>query len=115
MNPTAMLILIVTAHAVFFWSAIRRWQLLRLGKFVNRFDRIPDGRHAADAAGSLLLASERAVQVALEAIQAMGGAGYLNEVSAGRLLRDAKLYTIGAGTAEIRRMLVGRELIGKLE
>ena len=81
----------------------------------RRFDRIPDGRHAADAAGSLLLASERAVQVALEAIQAMGGAGYLNEVSAGRLLRDAKLYTIGAGTAEIRRMLIGRELIGKLE
>ena len=59
-------------------------------------------------------ASERAVQVALEAIQAMGGAGYLNEVPAGRLLRDAKLYTIGAGTAEIRRMLIGRELTGRL-
>jgi isovaleryl-CoA dehydrogenase len=78
-------------------------------------DGAPDRRHSAAAAACLLLASERGVQVALEAIQAMGGAGYLNEVSAGRLLRDAKLYTIGAGTAEIRRMLIGRELIGRLE
>ena len=81
----------------------------------GRFDRVPGERHSAAAAACLLLASERGVQVALEAIQAMGGAGYLNEVPAGRLLRDAKLYTIGAGTAEIRRMLIGRELIGKLE
>lgn len=79
-----------------------------------RFDREPDRRHSAAAAACLLAASERAVQVALEAIQAMGGAGYLNEVPAGRLLRDAKLYTIGAGTAEIRRMLIGRELTGRL-
>ena len=79
-----------------------------------RFDRAPDERHAAAAAASLLLASERAVQVALEAIQSLGGAGYLNEVPAGRLMRDAKLYTIGAGTAEIRRMLIGRELTGRL-
>ena len=61
-----------------------------------------------EAAASLLHASERAVDVALEAIQALGGAGYLNESGAGRLLRDAKLYTIGAGTNEIRRMLIGR-------
>ena len=80
----------------------------------GRFDRQPDRRHSAAAAACLLAASERAVQVALEAIQSMGGAGYLNEVPAGRLLRDAKLYTIGAGTAEIRRMLIGRELTGRL-
>ena len=60
----------------------------------------------------LLHASERAVDVALEAIQTLGGAGYLNESGAGRLLRDAKLYTIGAGTNEIRRMLIGRGLTG---
>ena len=67
---------------------------------------------SAEAAAALLHASERAVDVALEAIQALGGAGYLNENDAGRLLRDAKLYTIGAGTNEIRRMLIGRELTG---
>lgn len=80
----------------------------------SRFDLEPGQRHSAAAAACLLAASERAVQVALEAIQSMGGAGYLNEVPAGRLLRDAKLYTIGAGTAEIRRMLIGRELTGRL-
>ena len=80
----------------------------------GRFDREPGARHGAPAAACLLLASERAVQVALEAIQSLGGAGYLNEMPAGRLLRDAKLYTIGAGTAEIRRMLIGRELTGRL-
>lgn len=63
-----------------------------------------------DAAACLLLASENAVQVALEAIQALGGNGYINDFPAGRLLRDAKLYDIGAGTNEIRRMLIGREL-----
>jgi isovaleryl-CoA dehydrogenase len=81
----------------------------------RRFDDDPGRRHSAAAAACLLAASERAVQVALEAIQSMGGAGYLNEVPAGRLVRDAKLYTIGAGTAEIRRMLIGRELTGRLE
>jgi isovaleryl-CoA dehydrogenase len=81
----------------------------------RRFDREPAGRHAAAAAASLLAASEHAVQVALESIQSLGGAGYLNEMPSGRLLRDAKLYTIGAGTAEIRRMLIGRELTGRLE
>jgi isovaleryl-CoA dehydrogenase len=64
----------------------------------------------ADAASCLLYASESAVQVTLEAIQALGGNGYINEYSTGRLMRDAKLYTIGAGTNEIRRMLIGREL-----
>ena len=63
-----------------------------------------------DAAGCLLYASERATQVALEAIQALGGNGYINDYPTGRLLRDAKLYEIGAGTQEIRRMLIGREL-----
>ncbi len=63
-----------------------------------------------DAASCLLHASESAVQVALEAIQTLGGNGYINEYPAGRILRDAKLYAIGAGTNEIRRMLIGREL-----
>lgn len=72
------------------------------------FDQAAGSR--ADAAACLLYASERAVQVALEAIQALGGNGYINEYPTGRLLRDAKLYDIGAGTNEIRRMLIGREL-----
>ncbi|MFL5790130.1 MAG: acyl-CoA dehydrogenase family protein [Actinomycetota bacterium] len=76
------------------------------------FDADPGVRRSIDAAAALLHASERAVEVALEAIQALGGAGYLNESGAGRLLRDAKLYTIGAGTNEIRRMLIGRGLTG---
>jgi isovaleryl-CoA dehydrogenase len=63
-----------------------------------------------DAAGAILYAAERATQMALEAIQALGGNGYINEFPTGRLLRDAKLYEIGAGTSEIRRMLIGREL-----
>ena len=81
----------------------------------RRFDREPGGRHSSAAAACLLAASEHAVRVALESIQSLGGAGYLNEVPSGRLLRDAKLYTIGAGTAEIRRMVIGRELTGRLE
>ena len=63
-----------------------------------------------DAAGAILYASERATLMALEAIQCLGGNGYINDYPAGRLLRDAKLYEIGAGTSEIRRMLIGREL-----
>ncbi|WP_294315377.1 isovaleryl-CoA dehydrogenase [uncultured Sphingomonas sp.] len=65
-----------------------------------------------DAAGAILLASENAVKVALEAIQALGGAGYTKDWPVERFLRDAKLLDIGAGTNEIRRMLIGRELIG---
>jgi isovaleryl-CoA dehydrogenase len=63
-----------------------------------------------DAAGCVLFASERATQCALEAIQALGGNGYINDYPSGRLLRDAKLYEIGAGTSEIRRLLIGRTL-----
>ena len=63
-----------------------------------------------DAAGAILYAAEKATWMALEAIQSLGGMGYMNESPTGRLLRDAKLYEIGAGTSEIRRMLIGREL-----
>ncbi len=66
-----------------------------------------------DAAGAILLAAEKATQVALDAIQLLGGNGYINDYPTGRLLRDAKLYEIGAGTSEIRRMLIGRELFDK--
>ncbi|TAJ32768.1 isovaleryl-CoA dehydrogenase [Bosea sp. (in: a-proteobacteria)] len=66
-----------------------------------------------DAAGAILLAAEKATQVALDAIQLLGGNGYINDYPTGRLLRDAKLYEIGAGTSEIRRMLIGRELFQK--
>ncbi len=63
-----------------------------------------------DAAAVILYTAERATQMALQAIQSLGGSGYMNDCPAGRLLRDAKLYEIGAGTSEIRRMLIGREL-----
>ena len=66
-----------------------------------------------DAAGAILFASEKATQCALDAIQLLGGNGYINDYPTGRLLRDAKLYEIGAGTSEIRRMLIGRELFEK--
>lgn len=66
-----------------------------------------------DAAGAILYAAEKATQMALEAIQCLGGNGYINEFATGRLLRDAKLYEIGAGTSEVRRMLIGRELFNE--
>jgi isovaleryl-CoA dehydrogenase len=66
-----------------------------------------------DAAGAILYAAENATQMALDAIQLLGGNGYINEYPTGRLLRDAKLYEIGAGTSEIRRWLIGRELFGE--
>ena len=66
-----------------------------------------------DAAGCILFAAENATKIALDAIQLLGGNGYINEYPTGRLLRDAKLYEIGAGTSEIRRMLIGRELFSK--
>jgi isovaleryl-CoA dehydrogenase len=66
-----------------------------------------------DAAGAILIAAEKATQIALDAIQLLGGNGYINDYPTGRLLRDAKLYEIGAGTSEIRRMLIGRELFEK--
>jgi len=73
-----------------------------------------DGRTTReDAAGAILYAAERATWMALEAIQCLGGNGYINDFATGRLLRDAKLYEIGAGTSEIRRMLIGREIFEK--
>jgi isovaleryl-CoA dehydrogenase len=66
-----------------------------------------------DAAGAILFASEKATMVCLDAIQCLGGNGYINDYATGRLLRDAKLYEIGAGTSEIRRMLIGREIFEK--
>src|SRR5690606_13747133 len=80
--------------------------------FAYQVARDYDAGHKSrvDAASCLLHASEAAVQVALEGIQSLGGNGYINEYPTGRILRDAKLYAIGAGTNEIRRMLIGREL-----
>jgi len=78
-------------------------------RVAEQFDRGRPTRQ--DAAACLLLASQSAVKLALEAIQSLGGNGYINEYPTGRLLRDAKLYEIGAGTSEIRRMLIGRELM----
>ena len=66
-----------------------------------------------DAAGAILYAAEKATRIALDAIQLLGGNGYINDYPTGRLLRDAKLYEIGAGTSEIRRMLIGRELFAE--
>jgi len=82
--------------------------------YVYAVARACDAGHTTrfDAAGAILLASENAVRVSLEAIQALGGAGYLKDFPVERYLRDAKLYDIGAGTNEIRRFLIGRELIG---
>ncbi|MGI8568857.1 MAG: isovaleryl-CoA dehydrogenase [Methylocella sp.] len=80
--------------------------------YVHAVARACDNGHTSrkDAAGALLFAAERATSTALDAIQLLGGNGYINDYPAGRLLRDAKLYEIGAGTSEIRRMLIGREL-----
>ncbi|MGH6925449.1 MAG: acyl-CoA dehydrogenase family protein [Propylenella sp.] len=66
-----------------------------------------------DSAGAILFAAEKATAVCLDAIQCLGGNGYINDYPTGRLLRDAKLYEIGAGTSEIRRMLIGREIFEK--
>jgi isovaleryl-CoA dehydrogenase len=66
-----------------------------------------------DAAGAILFAAEAATKLALDAIQLLGANGYINDYATGRLLRDAKLYEIGAGTSEIRRMLIGRALFDK--
>ncbi|MBK0416671.1 isovaleryl-CoA dehydrogenase [Chromobacterium haemolyticum] len=77
-------------------------------------DRGETGRQTRkDAAGAILYAAEGATQMALDAIQCLGGNGYINEYATGRLLRDAKLYEIGAGTSEIRRWLIGRELMAE--
>lgn len=80
--------------------------------YVYAVARAADNGHTSrkDAAGALLFAAEHATKTALDTIQLLGGNGYINDYPAGRLLRDAKLYEIGAGTSEIRRMLIGREL-----
>jgi isovaleryl-CoA dehydrogenase len=93
------------------WQACRAY-VYAVGKACDRGDG--SGTHARhlrkDAAGAILYSAEKATWMAGEAIQALGGVGYTNEYPAGRLWRDAKLYEIGAGTSEIRRMLIGREL-----
>ena len=93
------------------WQACRAY-VYAVGKACDRGDG--SGNHARhlrkDAAGAILYSAEKATWMAGEAIQALGGVGYTNEFPAGRLWRDAKLYEIGAGTSEIRRMLIGREL-----
>jgi len=89
------------------WNACRAY-VYAVG---NALDRGRTSRK--DCAGAILYAAEKATQMALEAIQILGGNGYINEYPTGRLLRDAKLYEIGAGTSEIRRMLIGRELFAE--
>jgi isovaleryl-CoA dehydrogenase len=89
------------------WQACRSY-VYAVGRACDRADHARSLRK--DAAGAILYAAEKATWMAGEAIQALGGNGYVNEYSTGRLWRDAKLYEIGAGTSEIRRMLIGREL-----
>ncbi len=89
------------------WQACRAY-VYAVGRACDRSDHARTLRK--DAAGAILYAAERATWMANEAIQALGGNGYINEYPTGRLWRDAKLYEIGAGTSEIRRMLIGREL-----
>ena len=89
------------------WSASRAY-VYAVGQACDRGDHARTLRK--DAAGAILYSAEKATWMAGEAIQALGGVGYTNEYPAGRLWRDAKLYEIGAGTSEIRRMLIGREL-----
>lgn len=113
-----------------FGQAIGEFQLVQ-GKLADMYTRLASSRalvysvaaacdrgqdsHALrkDCAAAILLAAENATQMALDAIQLLGGNGYINEYPTGRLLRDAKLYEIGAGTSEIRRWLIGRELMGE--
>jgi isovaleryl-CoA dehydrogenase len=89
------------------WSACRAY-VYAVGRACDRVDHART--LSKDAAGAILFASEKATWMACEAIQALGGNGYINEYPTGRLWRDAKLYEIGAGTSEIRRMLIGRNL-----
>ena len=92
------------------WQASRAY-VYAVGQACDRSDHARTLRK--DAAGAILYAAEKATQCALDAIQLLGGNGYINDYPTGRLLRDAKLYEIGAGTSEIRRMLIGRELFEK--
>ncbi|MDK1024574.1 MAG: isovaleryl-CoA dehydrogenase [Gammaproteobacteria bacterium] len=110
-----------------FGQAIGEFQLIQ-GKIADMYTRLSASRSylyavaqacdrgettRKDAAGVILYTSETATQMALEAIQILGANGYINDYASGRLLRDAKLYEIGAGTSEIRRMLIGRELFNE--
>jgi isovaleryl-CoA dehydrogenase len=110
-----------------FGQAIGEFQLIQ-GKVADMYTRLNAGRAylyavaqacdrgettRKDAAGVILYTAETATQMALDAIQILGGNGYINDYASGRLLRDAKLYEIGAGTSEIRRMLIGRELFNE--
>jgi isovaleryl-CoA dehydrogenase len=110
-----------------FGQAIGEFQLVQ-GKLADMYTRLASSRALVysvanacdqgqtsrkDCAAAILLAAENATQMALDAIQLLGGNGYTNEYPTGRLLRDAKLYEIGAGTSEIRRWLIGRELMGE--
>jgi len=90
-----------------------RAYVYEVGRACDRATHETVRRIRKDAAGAILYASERATWMAGEAIQALGGNGYINEYPTGRLWRDAKLYEIGAGTSEIRRMLIGRELFAE--
>ena len=92
------------------WQASRAY-VYAVGQACDRSDHARSLRK--DAAGAILYAAEKATWLAGEAIQALGGNGYINEYPTGRLWRDAKLYEIGAGTSEIRRMLIGRELFAE--
>jgi isovaleryl-CoA dehydrogenase len=92
------------------WQACRAY-VYAVGQACDRADHARTLRK--DAAGAILYAAEKATWMAGEAIQALGGNGYINEYPTGRLWRDAKLYEIGAGTSEIRRMLIGRELFAE--
>ncbi|MCB1909427.1 MAG: isovaleryl-CoA dehydrogenase, partial [Rhodocyclaceae bacterium] len=92
------------------WMANRAY-VYAVGQACDRADHARSLRK--DAAGAILYSAEKATWMAGEAIQALGGVGYTNEYPVGRLWRDAKLYEIGAGTSEIRRMLIGRELFAE--
>jgi isovaleryl-CoA dehydrogenase len=94
------------------WQACRAY-VYAVGQACDRADHARSLRK--DAAGAILYAAEKATWMAGEAIQTLGGVGYTNEYPVGRLWRDAKLYEIGAGTSEIRRMLIGRELFAETE
>jgi isovaleryl-CoA dehydrogenase len=78
-----------------------------VARLIDESYQNPDIR-TADCAGAILYAAERATECGMDAIQCLGGMGYMNEMAAGRIMRDAKLYEIGAGTSEIRRMIIGR-------
>mgnify|MGYP000222795167 CR=1 FL=1 len=102
-----------TQHRVTVISAVDYFQFVPSNPWVAVGWRERGETTRKDAAGVILYSAERATQMALDAIQILGGNGYINEFPAGRLLRDAKLYEIGAGTSEIRRMLIGRELFNE--